>query len=1233
MTITTLSPVADNRVEQANPTVNNGSSSNLNLPGKDSGAARYAHLDFDLSGIPADHVCNSATFNLQMTVLDVSNQVFEAWLSVSGNSGWTELGSTWNTRDGTTAWVGGTNGGGVEGTDVEATVLGTYSFVSAGQTPPVALPIPLDAARIQPYFGSATHLHIVAKRQGAATSASSIGSQDTGTVANRPTLVIDHSAADVLTTGALTVNAVAPTCVKLTATASGDTSGDAVAAFQHSTDGVNWTNFPANDETVYSGSTTAVFYGSGLTAGTTYTARATWSNPDGTINGTNPVASAGFTTLAAPDLTPAAEYLPAAKLSFFPNKPNTSAPISSADTPTTISHADYVEITRPSSLAAGDPDYDFLVSLRGVRADAAVAQYLMSSQLYYDPTAGSAGSLAKVSERSRMQWDTRTAGSMVEVWDNLIASEGEAMFLHSASPTSAANRITSGGQWRLNPGNAGVRLAHRKAIVRSMLEAHSDAVSNAAGRFSGIIRWDNWWCQAQDSPIEYASGFNQAWLDDMNALADALADTGVTVYANLTGDNPATDEQEQLGAHLDGALLEAKLPGTAQLALSSATTHDRLTTVEHLLSVTAGAYLPPADFVVILHGQITDTSAGYAVSQAEVEAVLGYYLLSCDATMSRTFGRPADEHDPGYNYFQKDIDANRGLSGTRADYAIDFGAPTATRSFVAGTGTSPDGIWKRTFTNGTIYMNITPTGGSGRTITNPDTGTSLAPKRTEWVAAAAGPVDLTPAASGAGAAAAALVTGLLLPGMTAAGTASASVTLTAAVAPVRTVASRVAAPVFTLRLATALGSAEGGRPLPDVAIDARVTDCRFTTGRPGGFLGMTIGLGPDGGEPLVGQMPRDNAVSGFEHCELWFGPWLLWEGRIVEIQQTRGRTSGFIAEGYFVSATLDGYATNTSATTMTTAAALRTTLALAAPLLSPGNSDQFVDTGVLHAPADFLNMTGSQILDQVMREGTSSGDAVDAMVWDGRVLWLTPRVAPAVADYLLEPGEVDSARVDLRGVYSQAEVFYTTNGVEQTTGVVTAPGVIDRYGVRRALPITADEQTAAGAGQLAVTELARRSVGETSISITRAVDPQTRQWPTLRRPGGGGRPAFLVRADEWAQDEAGGALLPIVATEFDANALSLRADIGALPPSFVTTLRQLAAARNAARGGVNPFVGGRRSRLQQGSAITALTDATGGTAGSSLAATPDATTNSNFRRLNDMVTAVIESLQAAKLIP
>jgi hypothetical protein len=42
----------------------------------------------------------------------------------SGNSGWVENTATWDRTDGTNSWLGGSSGGGIEGTDYETTIMG-----------------------------------------------------------------------------------------------------------------------------------------------------------------------------------------------------------------------------------------------------------------------------------------------------------------------------------------------------------------------------------------------------------------------------------------------------------------------------------------------------------------------------------------------------------------------------------------------------------------------------------------------------------------------------------------------------------------------------------------------------------------------------------------------------------------------------------------------------------------------------------------------------------------------------------------------------------------------------------------------------------------------------------------------------------------------------------------------------------------------------------------------------
>ena len=126
----TLQPAAaagiDTSIREDNATTNYGTTTSPAC-GFDSSGNNYDFLiKFDLSTIEPGSIIEQATLSLYV---DGSvSLAFSCSISriLSGNDGWTEAGATWNTKDGSNAWVGGV-GAEVAGVDYSATDLYTMS--------------------------------------------------------------------------------------------------------------------------------------------------------------------------------------------------------------------------------------------------------------------------------------------------------------------------------------------------------------------------------------------------------------------------------------------------------------------------------------------------------------------------------------------------------------------------------------------------------------------------------------------------------------------------------------------------------------------------------------------------------------------------------------------------------------------------------------------------------------------------------------------------------------------------------------------------------------------------------------------------------------------------------------------------------------------------------------------------------------------------------------------------
>ena len=81
-------------------------------------------IKFDVSDIPSTADCVSATMSLYSWAGTGTGDTWTAYSIKSANSGWTELGATGDTIDGTTSWAG-SGGCSTSGTDYDSVAIGS----------------------------------------------------------------------------------------------------------------------------------------------------------------------------------------------------------------------------------------------------------------------------------------------------------------------------------------------------------------------------------------------------------------------------------------------------------------------------------------------------------------------------------------------------------------------------------------------------------------------------------------------------------------------------------------------------------------------------------------------------------------------------------------------------------------------------------------------------------------------------------------------------------------------------------------------------------------------------------------------------------------------------------------------------------------------------------------------------------------------------------------------------
>jgi hypothetical protein len=149
----TLLPDIDNYLLKNAATTNYGTQVTIQARASAT-AERAIIIKPDFSSIAAGAVLTSVKLYLKITAIIVGPITFTLNAILAANDGWTETGSTWDTKDGAAAWAGdtGANGGddagcSVSGTDFNATALG--SFVVQNSVADQEYEIVLNLAQMQ----------------------------------------------------------------------------------------------------------------------------------------------------------------------------------------------------------------------------------------------------------------------------------------------------------------------------------------------------------------------------------------------------------------------------------------------------------------------------------------------------------------------------------------------------------------------------------------------------------------------------------------------------------------------------------------------------------------------------------------------------------------------------------------------------------------------------------------------------------------------------------------------------------------------------------------------------------------------------------------------------------------------------------------------------------------------------------------------------------------------------
>lgn len=348
------------------------------------------------------------------------------------------------------------------------------------------------------------------------------------------------------------------------------------------------------------------------------------------------------------------------------------------------------------------------------------------------------------------------------------------------------------------------------------------------------------------------------------------------------------------------------------------------------------------------------------------------------------------------------------------------------------------------------------------------------------------------------------------------------------------------------------------------------------------------------GVPPVGWLPAP--VAGLRqraHIVLRAGASTIFEGRVTTIfPGPGGWPSGFLATGYGASALSDLPFTTSGLAATTTGPFLVRVLRTCAPLILPGNSDQFVDPGVTIVPDSSLNQYPAQIISQFGKAG-AGGTFWDFAVWEGRTAWFQPRTAPSVPTYLvpwdnhIQQAQVISDQMSdtVILVYGQATAGGTTVTATETA---TNPVFFAQNGFRHTALINGGTMSKEAATAYVASLLSLFAHPQFSAQVVYQ-PPALRDDAPLTTFGavplwsGQLRPSWMVRAGEWLQigaapttqenvDLSGPHI--IQRTEWSSASGQLTITVGEAIQDWVQVLTTIGDHVQALRAKVDPNTGG-----------------------------------------------------------
>jgi len=146
----TESTAKDTSLNSGNPTTNYGTDALISCGVEGASDIRHGLIEWDISDIDAGSSCDVAWFQMHLWFADMNSRAHSAYELLSGRSGWTEAGATWNTYDGSNSW--GTAGCGNTSSDRSATPIAQFNSPAGDNSlgPEAALTL----ADIEDWFGN-----------------------------------------------------------------------------------------------------------------------------------------------------------------------------------------------------------------------------------------------------------------------------------------------------------------------------------------------------------------------------------------------------------------------------------------------------------------------------------------------------------------------------------------------------------------------------------------------------------------------------------------------------------------------------------------------------------------------------------------------------------------------------------------------------------------------------------------------------------------------------------------------------------------------------------------------------------------------------------------------------------------------------------------------------------------------------------------------------------------------